>query len=237
MCIRDSIEANSIDDRGMHPFVMAANNIALQTGKSVSIPVFATTNTSLVGMQFSITPSLGVEIENISGVALKNIEESNFIINEEGELIFSWNDDIGLKEGEILFELILSSEKDMELKDAFNISPEVITPEAYNNVYDKFSIDLEFKGGGANTGFMVYQNYPNPFSDITTIRFNLPNRSEVNLSVFDLSGRMVFSKKGMFENGLHSIDISNRDLKNLGIYQYQISSDYGTETRKLIIVD
>jgi hypothetical protein len=39
--------------------------------------------------------------------------------------------------------------------------------------------------------FGLFQNYPNPARDGTVIKFTLPARAEVELAVYDLSGRRV----------------------------------------------
>ena len=42
-----------------------------------------------------------------------------------------------------------------------------------------------------NTEFVLDQNYPNPFRTETVIRFTPPQRAKVNLSLFDMNGRLV----------------------------------------------
>ncbi len=37
----------------------------------------------------------------------------------------------------------------------------------------------------------LHQNYPNPFNPITTISFTLPIKTQANLSIYDLEGRLV----------------------------------------------
>ncbi|MBN1351136.1 T9SS type A sorting domain-containing protein, partial [candidate division KSB1 bacterium] len=41
------------------------------------------------------------------------------------------------------------------------------------------------------TEFRLLQNYPNPFNPETTIEFHLPQPAEVNLTIFDLHGKIV----------------------------------------------
>lgn len=44
---------------------------------------------------------------------------------------------------------------------------------------------------GAPAGVRLHRNYPNPFNPSTTIAFDLPERGEVKLRVFDILGREV----------------------------------------------
>ena len=46
-------------------------------------------------------------------------------------------------------------------------------------------------GPGAPLGFRLVQNHPNPFNPTTTLRYDLPWRSTVVLSVYDLRGQEV----------------------------------------------
>ena len=41
------------------------------------------------------------------------------------------------------------------------------------------------------TEYTLYQNYPNPFNPTTTIKYDLPNTSEVSLIIYDILGRKV----------------------------------------------
>ena len=94
-------------------------------------------------------------------------------------------------------------------------------------------------------GFALYQNFPNPFwseaaSPATTIKYRLPERSQVQLDIFDLSGRNVATLElGLKERGEHvaSWNALNRQGQRLagGVYFYSlrvVSSTGNTVTLK-----
>jgi hypothetical protein len=39
--------------------------------------------------------------------------------------------------------------------------------------------------------FHLYQNYPNPFNALTTIRFDIPEACQVEIAIYDITGRLV----------------------------------------------
>jgi hypothetical protein len=43
------------------------------------------------------------------------------------------------------------------------------------------------------TEFSLEQNYPNPFNPATTLRFGIPENSDVRLTIYDVQGRVVHS--------------------------------------------
>jgi len=68
-----------------------------------------------------------------------------------------------------------------------------------------------------SVAFKLYNN-PNPFTSITSINFEIPRRSYVNLNIFDISGRELLTVfKGELEGGSHSVQWNPEDL-SAGIY-------------------
>ncbi|HOJ05276.1 MAG TPA: right-handed parallel beta-helix repeat-containing protein [Bacteroidota bacterium] len=71
--------------------------------------------------------------------------------------------------------------------------------------------------------FDMSQNYPNPFNPVTTIRFNLPERSEVVLTIRDMLGRVVATPvNGTLASGEHLAHFDASMLSN-GTYVASIS--------------
>jgi len=54
------------------------------------------------------------------------------------------------------------------------------------------------------TGFQVFQNYPNPFEDQTTITLYIPEKEKVDITIADMNGRQIFHTGRMLDRGYHS---------------------------------
>jgi len=84
--------------------------------------------------------------------------------------------------------------------------------------------------------FELLQNYPNPFNPSTTIQFQVPNSSFVNLKVYDVLGNEVVTLVNEGKTtGSYEV---NFDIKGLssGIYFYTINAGSFVETKKMILL-
>lgn len=89
------------------------------------------------------------------------------------------------------------------------------------------------------TQYGIKQNYPNPFTDVTTIPLNLQMDSAVNITVYDLTGRKVLTAyNGNLAAGENTVTL-NRGSLSSGSYIYKavVSNAEGTfeESRKMIV--
>jgi hypothetical protein len=89
--------------------------------------------------------------------------------------------------------------------------------------------------------FSLYQNYPNPFNPATTVMFDLPSRSRVKLTIYNILGEAVRRMDlGEKPAGRHSVvwngsDDNNRPLPS-GLYLYKIESGDLSAARKMILL-
>lgn len=84
--------------------------------------------------------------------------------------------------------------------------------------------------------FELYQNYPNPFNPATTIAFNLASLSNVNLQIYDITGRVVEERNlGSLSAGNHEVDF-NADGLASGVYLYRLATETTSQTKKMILV-
>ncbi|MFC2097148.1 T9SS type A sorting domain-containing protein [Bacteroidota bacterium] len=79
------------------------------------------------------------------------------------------------------------------------------------------------------------QNYPNPFTTLTEVNYELASGSQVILEVCDITGRKVLEiNEGYRPAGKHKIKVNANNLES-GIYNYTLVSDNFRETKRMVI--
>lgn len=84
------------------------------------------------------------------------------------------------------------------------------------------------------------QLYPNPASDIINIKYTLDIDSDIDISLYDLTGRkLLILYEGGSVSGTHSVNVNlnSADAKNIkkGLYLVKIKSGINTQSQKIVI--
>ncbi len=85
---------------------------------------------------------------------------------------------------------------------------------------------------------VLTNNYPNPFNPSTIIRYELPARSYVRISVFNLLGQEVATLvDGIEDAGMKSVqwDASQHGIPS-GVYFYKLQSGASNVTKKMLLL-
>ncbi len=84
--------------------------------------------------------------------------------------------------------------------------------------------------------FKLQQNYPNPFNPSTLIKFSIPQRSQVKLTIYNQLGEVVeeLVNKEM-EVGDYNITWNPHNISS-GVYFYQIKTNKFVSTKKAIFI-
>ena len=84
--------------------------------------------------------------------------------------------------------------------------------------------------------FILSQNYPNPFNPSTTIQFQIPNSSFVNLKIYDILGNEVAALLNEEKPaGIYEVEFNASGLAS-GIYFYKLQAGNFVETKKMILM-
>ncbi|MBT7896837.1 MAG: T9SS type A sorting domain-containing protein [Flavobacteriales bacterium] len=109
--------------------------------------------------------------------------------------------------------------------------------ELYINRYDYLSVE----GVGIPTEFALHENYPNPFNPTTTLRFDLPEVSNITLTIFNMLGQKIRTyDMQSAAAGYHTLkwNATNDygDPVGAGVYLYQLQTKDFVKTRKMVLL-
>lgn len=97
--------------------------------------------------------------------------------------------------------------------------------------------------GNVPEEFFLGNAYPNPFNPTTTLRFGIPEASQVNLQIYDVSGKLVENiiPGNYLDAGTYEYKFNAEKLSS-GIYLYKLSAESNIseeniyETKKLLLL-
>ena len=96
--------------------------------------------------------------------------------------------------------------------------------------------ELSLYNGLIPEDFNIHSIYPNPFNPITNIIYALPEYTNVQIIIFDLSGKRVTSLINEFQSpGYHSINW-NADNHPSGMYFVKMIAGEYVNTQKLMLI-
>jgi hypothetical protein len=89
--------------------------------------------------------------------------------------------------------------------------------------------------------FDLKPNYPNPFNPTTTIDFSIERHAPIDLSIFDMTGRLVRRwRYGQLEPGRHSVTWDARTSSGAtaasGVYMVVLRQDKQVESRAMVLL-
>jgi hypothetical protein len=108
---------------------------------------------------------------------------------------------------------------------------------------DEYSIDainivsnIIISNSSASNSYKLYQNVPNPFNGTTTVKFYVPENSEVNIGIYNMLGEYVAEiTNDNYVSGEHEVVFNSNDLGQ-GTYFIRMNTDNFTSTKQMNIV-
>ena len=85
-------------------------------------------------------------------------------------------------------------------------------------------------------GFLLHQNFPNPFNPATKIKFNVTKSGIVKIIVYDIIGREVQTLVNeRLQPGTYETTFEGSRLTS-GVYFYRLITDEYSDTKKMLLI-
>jgi len=110
----------------------------------------------------------------------------------------------------------------------------IYLPIVFHNLYKIETLSSNTTLNPIN--FEINLIYPNPFNPTTTIHYSLNKNTNVEVSIYDIAGRLITTLINEFQiAGYHSITWNASNFSS-GIYFLKMSSEKFTITQKLVLI-
>ncbi len=125
---------------------------------------------------------------------------------------------------------------DGKLSDMIRLSDiyESVAIDVEDEVKD---IELRFADSNSVVSLQNVNIYPNPFSDFTTLNFEMLSAEKLNLNIFNVEGKVVYTQNVHVERGQNQIQLNREKLGSSGMYIYELTGENTRMTGKLICIE
>ncbi len=115
------------------------------------------------------------------------------------------------------------------------INTEKAESTIFSNSFDIIRESRETNNSWEDLGERI-NNYPNPFTGVTTIEFELTQSDNVTLSVFDMKGQLIqqLITNEIRDKGIHTVAFQTQDAES-GVYFYHLQTSKEVLSGQMIL--
>jgi hypothetical protein len=220
------------------------NELKFNSNEELIVPLFVEQAVSLAGYQFTIQfDPKSLEFIGISSAACNMTNENIGIQNmENGQVTLSWNSNknFELNSSDKLFALKFKALSHGYLSKVLQFNSSITMAQAFTAE----AIDMDVKLGFRNNngvvenydGIILYQNQPNPFSELTVIGFELPKASSASITVYDINSKVIYKDEINAAKGYNSFELNTSQLGATGVLFYQLDAAGYTATKRMVVI-
>ena len=178
-----------------------------------------------VGLKFVI-PTSG---------SIGEINVANTLTNTWEELTFDFSSHIGLLEAIGIDQIVVFPDFNTAGRTQDNIL-------YFDNIsFSSGTVSIDNNSETIPYSFSIKQNYPNPFNPVTSLCYDLPEDGLVNITIYDMMGRIVKTIVNSSQTtGYKSIKWNaTNDINepvSAGLYLYTIQAGEFRQTKKMVLL-
>jgi len=240
--VNNTVELNGrpvITKRSNNFYEISCKDQKLKAGSETEL-IFQASGANVHGAQLELSFDVDkVEILSIEAL-VHDMNDSNFNTNkfDEGRILMSWNSSNPITEDQQLFKVTLVPVVDANVHDVLELAQGLFKQEVYiENQIAELKLAFETDISNHETGVILYQNNPNPWSDFTDIKYYLPSDKDIVLSLYSINGRLIYQEQKLARKGMNKVVLSKDDLPNGGVFYYELQADNIRHVEKMVHID
>ncbi len=234
--VNDNAVANaagqSMEIRESGQTALLMDDVSFEAGENISVPVeIGTANLRGMQMALEFDPNVLdiISIDSENG----NFGADNYRILEDKVLI-SWNANVDYINDTELFTINAVAKSNARLIESIAIGSEALKAEMYDADGNISQPVIKLNDNGSQ--FALYQNTPNPFTDMTNVSFVLEQAGNVNIVISDVQGRTVKQVTEYFNEGNNTYVLGADEIGEAGIYYLTMNTDRQSATIKMVVI-
>jgi hypothetical protein len=233
-------KANTSGDAA-HENNLIVQDVLLNAGDEVKVPLTLENSVSANVVSFTLNfDPASIEVLSVDGKLLQR-QGALTTIDPTGEgkaLVTNWFSmtEETFDAGDAILELVVRAKQPLALSRTINLTSTFTEAKIEGSNSGKSGIRLIYQNDLQNH-LTLHQNSPNPFQDFTTVGFYLPNAGEAVITIRDMNGREILSRKGLYDQGYQEITFTRNDLSVSGLLFYDIESSGVKKTKKMLILN
>ena len=240
---RTKTALTTVEERSEQTLVLNTKNNTIKAGAEFEVVLRPSTDVSLSATQFTIDfdPSLA-EFNGVSSEALSlNNNSINMRFVQEGLVPFAWSthaDQTLTSATDVV--LTFTAKQDLTVEELLQIDSELTPAMAYSSEGKQYDVQLNIQEASTTTtshSVVLHQNQPNPFLTNTTIGFEVSDAQSVSFTVFDIDGKLLYTRNVEASTGYNSIEITSDEIAQRGVMFYQLNTADYSVTKKMIILE
>jgi agmatine/peptidylarginine deiminase len=145
----------------------------------------------------------------------------------------------GIAGGEYTYVAKISDGQTVVAEDSFTFIKTGIgsSTDTQWTISGSFLADDETMRGGLPREFTLSEAYPNPFNPTTSLRLNLPERSDIQVNVFNVNGQRVANLyNGRMNAGQHTLTLDGSTLSSGVYFVHAAVSGQTSQIRKVTLL-
>ncbi len=223
--VNNTVIANTLmtaDDRTVGTLLFDLSDRSVRAGEEFEVAF--TADQRMQGFQMTL---------NLNGLEVSSIVENDKVTTDNFG-IFADALTVSIDDADA-FTVKFRATKAGKLSEMMGVSSRITKSESYSLTDGRMDVALRFDGKTiAGIGFELYQNQPNPFVNKTFVGFHLPAAATATLTVYDETGRVVFTQRGDFAKGYNAISLDRALLNTTGLLYYSLETATDAATKKMI---